>query len=183
MRATRAPGFTLVEVMVVAAMIAALASIAIPVFHKLSLRAKAAERVTVMGHIKKALVDYYVQNGTSAPAASGGVVVAGFNPPMPPLPSKRAMQTNLPGWNTYFSAPGGGSSLPVEIAGGVYYSYDFRVQEAAAGSAFQIFAAGDLDGDGVVSWRVTSCARAGGLYRCTDLPAEGLEDDATYGTF
>ena len=179
----RPRGFTLLELMIVVAIVSALASMAFPVLQKMSLRAKATERATMVAHIRKSLEDYYVQNGTSVPPASGGVVVGGFNPPLPPQPSKRVMLTSLAGWNTYFTAPGGASSLPVEVAGGVYYSYDFRVEETAAGANFQIFAAGDLDGDGIVSWRVTTCNRIAGVYQCTELPPEGLEDDATYGSF
>lgn len=184
MARSRARGFTLIELMVVVGIVGVLASVAIPSFIKFSLRAKVAERATIMLRIKQAVQDYYVQNGTAVPASSGGLVVSGYNPPFPPQALKRAMSTAMPGWNVYFSAPGGGSSLPVEIEGAVYYSYYFQVEDTGPASTIQVYAAGDLDGDGIVSWRYTFFTRVGGTYQTAlDFPGPGFEDDGTYGSF
>ncbi len=180
----RERGFTLVEVMMVVAIVGLLGSVAIPSFHKLSLRAKAAERAMLMPRIKRAIEDYYVRTGSALPPGSGGTVSSGFNPPFPPTSAKRLMSTTLPGWNTYFASSGGGSSLSQEIQGGVYYSYTFVVEEQGGSSSIDLYVAGDLDGDGIVTWRYTIWNRIGGLYLPVEVfPAPGQEDDATYGSF
>lgn len=180
----RAAGFSLVELMVSIAIVGMLASIAIPSLVRLVLRAKIAERQTIMLRIRQEIQDYYVRNGTAVPPSSGGLVVAGYNPPLPPTASKRMMSAAMPEWNTYFSGGPGGSGLPAEIEGGVYYSYAFDVTDTGASSTIRIYAAGDLDGDGVVTWRYTFYDRSGGAYQPTvDFPPPGLEDEGTYGSF
>jgi type IV pilus assembly protein PilE len=173
-------GWTLIELMVSVAIVAALASIAIPSLVRFSLRAKVAERTTVMLRIRQEIQDYYVRNGTAVPPSSGGLVVSGFNPPLPPSSVKRVMLTNLPGWNMYFT----GNSLQADLEGSVYYSYDFEVTDTGQASTIRIYAAGDLDGDGIVSWRYTFWDRSGGAYNpSVDFPPPGLEDEGTYGSF
>jgi prepilin-type N-terminal cleavage/methylation domain-containing protein len=178
-----ARGFTLIEVMVSAAIVGILASVAIPAFGKSTLRTKVAERRIIMLRVKQAVQDYYVRNGETVPG--GGTLDSGYNPPLPPIPQKRAMLTTSAAWNTYFSSPGGGSSLPVEVEGGVYYSYRFVVQDTPAAGTITVYAAGDLDGDSVVSYKQLVFTRLSGMYQLTaESPAEGQEDDASpYATF
>ncbi|HEY6002706.1 MAG TPA: prepilin-type N-terminal cleavage/methylation domain-containing protein [Anaeromyxobacter sp.] len=178
-------GFTLVETMVTVGIIAALATMAIPAFQKYTLRAKASERAAIMLRIKQAVQDYYVRNGTTVPG--GGILDSEFNPPLPPIPAKRILRTDLAAWNTYFSAPGGGSSLPHEIGGGVYYSYRFVVDGTPTGGSITIWAAGDLDGDGVISYKRLVFTRVNGEYQpdaSQEHPPAGQEDDSgPYATF
>jgi prepilin-type N-terminal cleavage/methylation domain-containing protein len=185
MARARARGFTLIELMVVVTIVGVLASVAIPTFHKFSLRAKSAERMMIMLRIKQAIQDYYVRNGSSVPASSGGLVSSGYNPPWPPASVKRAMRTNLAGWNVYFSGPNGTSSLNAEIEGALYYSYYFQVQEAAGGANVWLWSAGDLDADGAYSWKDMQWTRTGGMYQLSyEYPVAGNEDDvSTYRTF
>lgn len=182
-RARSPRGFTLIEVMVTAAIVAILASVAIPNFQRLIFRAKISERTSTMFRIKKAVQDYYVRNGNAVPG--GGSLDSGWNPAWPPRSARRMMSTTLGNWNIYFTAPGSGSSLPVEIEGAVYYSYRFIVQDTPAAGTITVYAAGDLDGDGLVSQKQLVFTRISGVYQLTsEFPLPGLEDDSgPYATF
>ncbi|MBF0517348.1 MAG: prepilin-type N-terminal cleavage/methylation domain-containing protein [Nitrospirae bacterium] len=56
-------GFTLIEMMVVVAIVAILAAISIPLYQKYMDNAKSSEAVTTMGQIAGALNSYYTQKG------------------------------------------------------------------------------------------------------------------------
>jgi prepilin-type N-terminal cleavage/methylation domain-containing protein len=178
---SRARGFTLIEIMVVVAIVGVVSSIAIPTFEKFTLRSKAAERTMIMMRIKQAIQDYYVRNGVSVPAASGGTVSSGYNPPWPPGNLKRTMSLANANWNIYFSGPGGGSSLSSEIEGALYYSYYFQVQEAGGNASIWVWSGGDLDGDASYSWKDIWWDRNAGIYQLSwEIPAKGYEDSTTF---
>lgn len=178
-RARRPSGFTLIELMISVAIVGVLASVAIPALSRSTLRAKVSERRAIMLRIKQAIQDYQLRNGAVVSGDSD------YNPPFPPTMGKRAMATDRPLWNTYFSAEGGGSSIPAEIEGAVYYSYRFVIDDTPARGTITIWAAGDLDGDGVVSYKQIVFTRIAGAYQLTsETPLLGSEDDAgPYATF
>lgn len=60
-------GFTLIELMIVVAIIGILAAVAIPAYQDYTARAQASEAVNLLGGLKTPIVDYYQTNG-SAPA-------------------------------------------------------------------------------------------------------------------
>jgi type IV pilus assembly protein PilA len=57
-------GFTIIELMIVVAVIAVIASIAIPIYQDYMNRAKVAEAVNLLGGLKNPMVEYYHSMGT-----------------------------------------------------------------------------------------------------------------------
>jgi len=169
-------GFTLIELMVVVTIIGILASVAIPEFGKLVLRAKAAERHDLMLRIKKAVADVYVQTG-SIP----GVTMTGEWQPdplvTPPGSSKRVPNWKSAGWVDLFQNT-------EAIEGSTYYSYKVVADDSLNPPTLDIWAWGDLDGDGFPSFKFIHYVRVNGLYQtdetdqtCTWVcPPTGQED-------
>jgi prepilin-type N-terminal cleavage/methylation domain-containing protein len=181
-RSSRDAGFTLIELMMVVGIIGALASIAIPNFTRLTMRAKQAERATIMLKIKQGVVDRYVRTGSIAPDGASdpqNVTVTGdWNPPLPVGSSKRMMLNNQPGWNVYFTGTNGSGNIHSEIEGALYYSYWFTATELAGASQLVIKAVGDLDGDTVQSKKQMTFNRIQGGYQLVDeAPPAGEEGD------
>ena len=62
-RLVRQKGFTLIELMIVVAIIGVLAAIAIPQYNKYVARTQVAEAFALLGPVKQALTLYYQENG------------------------------------------------------------------------------------------------------------------------
>jgi type IV pilus assembly protein PilA len=126
---TRRGGFTLIELMIVVAIIGILAAIAIPNFLKFQLRSKTGEAKTNLAAIRTAEESYF---------AEYGVFIAAADYPTGPSPAK---QEWIPG------ATNGFDTMGWSPEGEVFYSYAVALG-GAQNTAYSVGAYGDLDGGG-----------------------------------
>ncbi len=148
----RSRGFTLIELMIVLAIVAILASVAIPEFGLMMVRAKTAERAMIMGRIKQGVSDLYLRTGAVPDGLNGT-----FNPTLPPTKLKRMPNWRLAGWDQILAGAG-------DVEGSLYYSYYFQAFETTNPPLLLIWARGDVDGDGTPSDKTIWYERVNGMY-------------------
>jgi len=119
-------GFTLIELMIVVAIIGILAAIAIPNFLRFQLKAKSSEGKVNIAAIRTAQESYLAEFGTYVPAAVSPAAVPG---------SSKVVFVDAGGFDTLGWAP----------EGQVFFQYGVF---AVAGTNYTISASADIDGDG-----------------------------------
>ena len=152
----RREGFTLIELMIVVAIIGILAAIAIPNFIKFQLRSKAGESKVNLAAIRTAEESYFAEAGSylDMPATPANYVL-GLKTPFHPI-ALGPCPSPLPAW-----APNsqGDCWIGWSPEGDVYYSYQIQTGRAGAivaanplagAIANEFYASGvaDIDGDG-----------------------------------
>lgn len=159
-------GFTLIEVMMVVAIIGILASVALPSLSKMQLRSKQAERRLIIASIERATDDAWTRDGRYPEVVGDASTLLGtYNPAFPPTTMKRPFIETMDGWK----------SLNLKIDGGVYYSYFVAAVALGTGDRDMIvYAYGDLDGDGNDACYVYHRRRWSGVV----LTADDLHDEA-----
>lgn len=174
-RRERSRGFTLLEVMIAAAIVGVLSTVAVPLVSRMTLRSKTTERTFMIRAVHDALEDVYRVQGRFPPDPDTPLVAAALNPPGPITRVKRIFDPNLDAWTLL--------SGNLRFEGGLYYSYSFVAREGGAPFAL-VEAVGDLDGDGVMSYKFVQYDRVNDTYHWSSSdPVDGLDDDATYGSF
>jgi type IV pilus assembly protein PilA len=123
-------GFTLIELMIVVAIIGILAAIAIPNFLQFQLRSKTGEAKTNLAAIRTAEEGYFAEFNNYVPAAQTPTSAAGANKRLWPTGSSF---DNL-GWSP---------------TGNVFFNY--AVNAPAGAASYTLGATGDLDGNGTPS--------------------------------
>ena len=128
---TRRGGFTLIELMIVVAIIGILAAIAIPNFLRFQLKAKSSEGKTNIAAIRTAEESYFAEYGNYVSADPSPAAI---------LYNQKAAFVNEMG-------PGAGfDQMGWSPEGEVYFNYS--VASPVAGDEFTVGAVADIDNDG-----------------------------------
>jgi type IV pilus assembly protein PilA len=160
MQRRKVRGFTLIELMLVVGIIGIIASIAIPLFQRYSLRAKTAERALIQSKIEDSLVAFVGEHDCfpgDCPGLGGSFLFTPQNPPGVPSPLRASWDPTLAPWSFFEGAP----------QAQLYFRYDaWGMMFSVPGFSIGILctdAWSDLDGDGIVGTR-TRCLTSGTIF-------------------
>jgi len=129
-------GFTLIELMIVVAIIGILAAIAIPNFLRYQLRAKSGEAAINLAAIKTSQVSYFGNNDSYVDASGEGA-----------KPAKATAVGNKQVFSATNAADPNWFALGWRPEGSVYFSYNTSSAGTGSSASFSAEALADLDGD------------------------------------
>jgi type IV pilus assembly protein PilA len=152
-------GFTLIELMIVIAIIGILAAIAIPAYQNYVIRAQVTEGLSLANNYETAVAEFYQNNGTFP----GGVSIAG-SPTTIPMPGAS--------FGKYVSA------ITVDPKGNVLINYGGAQASTKLGAASVLYINVGTNTNGDVSWVCGSSTPPGTLVMSgvgtTNIPAQYL---------
>ena len=152
-RSNPAAGFTIIELIIVISIIAAIATMAIPGYMGMVYTTKRAETDGMFHGIQKAMLDHLAQNNDRFPTDLGGGAssLTGMWNPGVIDGTKKPFVPGKPGWNL----------LAFEPMTWVYHSYYVYGYTDPNTAFITIEAATDLNGNGVIATRVQEWQRFG----------------------
>jgi type IV pilus assembly protein PilA len=166
-------GFTLIELMIVVAIVGVLAALAIYGVRKYLLNAKTAEVRNAVGQMAKDAKAAFERESMAATILAAGATAGASNnlcvTATNAVPSSKASiagqkyQSNPTEWTADQATPGKGfSCLRFAVSDPQYYMYYYTGSSGASG-AFSAAGYGDLNGDGTTSTFSLSGAVTGGV--------------------
>ncbi len=161
----RYAGFTLIELMIVVAIIGVLSAIAIPSFRAYMMKAKVTEATTFLGEIKQRQETYRAEFGQYC-AVSGTTSITAYNPTAVPSAGIPVGWPASTAWSALGAAPDGDVRFRyATIAGNPGSVPAFGSGLGFTGNDFWFVsqAQADLDGDGT-NLTVESYSESSGVY-------------------
>jgi prepilin-type N-terminal cleavage/methylation domain-containing protein len=158
----RTAGFTLIEIMMVTAIIAILGAIAIPRFLEFQFRARSVEPRLILGIIQNAQANFYAANDCYMDVVP--------NPPV--VPAGQAVPFDTTITNIQPCTPGAAISfqdMDIDIGSFLFYQYQCTALNPGGDVGYACDAEGDIDVDGTTSvWAL-----------CSDVDENGICDGPT----
>ncbi len=147
-------GFTLIELMIVVAIIGLLASVAIPSFIKYTRRSMTVEATMNIRRMYDGAVTYYVAEHADANGvAQDRKFPASAGPTPATIPAAVKVVVPQAQWSSQEW-----QQLDFMLTDPIRFSYSFDSNNGSGAAAFaQMIAQGDLDGDGIPSLYQRSC--------------------------